>query len=251
MKKLAAVFTIVKDETVFLPIWVKYYSKYFPMEDIYVLDHQSIDGSTLNLPCNVQTVKNNEAFDSSWITDTVKAFQVKLLEEYEYVVFAEGDEILISLEDPGYDLYDHIKMMKEVGRNFDVATGYELMQNVLTESTYDSTHPVLTQRRHYYPNNLYNKTLITNIALDWTPGFHECQFKASPNKALHLLHLHRFDFQHYMQRKIRNTSYNLAKPRKPGDNFQQHFKEMKEMREYYFKQEDKLTKLPGNYPIVL
>ena len=45
-KKKCAVFTIVKNENYFLPIWLKHYKRYFDNSDIYVLDHQSNDGST-------------------------------------------------------------------------------------------------------------------------------------------------------------------------------------------------------------
>ena len=46
MKRRKAAFTIVKNEPVMLPIWLSYYSKHFDLQDLYVLDHQSTDGST-------------------------------------------------------------------------------------------------------------------------------------------------------------------------------------------------------------
>ncbi|MGH3827327.1 MAG: RICIN domain-containing protein, partial [Pseudonocardiaceae bacterium] len=41
-----AVLTIVRNENVFLPIWLHYYGQFFPAQDMYVIDHQSTDGST-------------------------------------------------------------------------------------------------------------------------------------------------------------------------------------------------------------
>jgi hypothetical protein len=38
-KRPAAVFTIVREEAVFLPIWLRYYAAHFAPEDIYVLHH--------------------------------------------------------------------------------------------------------------------------------------------------------------------------------------------------------------------
>ena len=58
MKKKSAVFTIVKNENYFLPIWIKHYKKYFNESDMYVLDHQSNDASTNNLSVNVVPVIN-------------------------------------------------------------------------------------------------------------------------------------------------------------------------------------------------
>ena len=45
-EKRRAVLTIVQNEAVFLPIWLRYYSRFFAPDDIYVLDHESTDGST-------------------------------------------------------------------------------------------------------------------------------------------------------------------------------------------------------------
>ena len=38
-RRAAAVFTIVREEAVFLPIWLAYYAAHFAPEDIYVLHH--------------------------------------------------------------------------------------------------------------------------------------------------------------------------------------------------------------------
>ena len=35
----AAAFTMVNNETHFLPIWIKHYSKYFEPQDLYVINH--------------------------------------------------------------------------------------------------------------------------------------------------------------------------------------------------------------------
>ena len=45
-RKRRAVVTMVHNESVFLPIWLRYYSRFFAPEDIYVLDNDSTDGST-------------------------------------------------------------------------------------------------------------------------------------------------------------------------------------------------------------
>ena len=43
----AAVFTIVQNEPVFLPIWERYYQRHFDRDDIFVLDHDSTDPTTI------------------------------------------------------------------------------------------------------------------------------------------------------------------------------------------------------------
>ena len=77
MKK-CAVFVMVKDEGYFLPKWLGYYKQFFKPEDIYVLDHQSSDGSTQNLDVNVIHVTNDVAVDHTWIVNTIQDQQRKL-----------------------------------------------------------------------------------------------------------------------------------------------------------------------------
>ena len=97
MRKKCAVFTIVKNENYFLPIWLKHFTKYFDSSDIYILDHQSDDGSTHNLNVNVVKIINEYTFDHQWLVDQVQDMQTKLLNNYECVLFCEVDEIIYTI----------------------------------------------------------------------------------------------------------------------------------------------------------
>lgn len=44
--KSRAAITIVHNEPVFLPIWLRYYARFFGAEDLYVLDNDTTGGST-------------------------------------------------------------------------------------------------------------------------------------------------------------------------------------------------------------
>ena len=79
MKKECAVFTIVKNENYFLPIWLKHFKKFFKSEDIYVLDHQSTDGSTEDLDVNVIPIFNDLTFDHQWLINQVEKMQLLML----------------------------------------------------------------------------------------------------------------------------------------------------------------------------
>lgn len=87
-----AVFTIVQNEPVFLPLWLRYYGRYFEPCDIYVLDHDSIDRSTEGVDAryNLLGVHRDESFDHEWLKNTVAAFQTFLLHSYENVLFARS-----------------------------------------------------------------------------------------------------------------------------------------------------------------
>jgi hypothetical protein len=41
-----AVFTIVHNEEVFLPVWLRYYQRHVPVADMWIMDHNTVDGST-------------------------------------------------------------------------------------------------------------------------------------------------------------------------------------------------------------
>ena len=91
-KRAVCVFTIVRDEPVFLPIWYRYYSAHFEADDIYVLHHvvpsdAKKDTCTADLPCNVVEVAN-EFFDPAWLRHVVSEHQAALLNKYEAVLFA-------------------------------------------------------------------------------------------------------------------------------------------------------------------
>lgn len=262
MKKPVAVFTIVKNEKYFMPIWYKYYTRYFPKEDIYILDHQTTDGSLLNIDCNIIPVSHDKAFDAIWLMNTVNNFQKELLKKYEYVIFAEADEILITLENPNHDLRQHVEDMKLNGKNFDVAFSWQLQHNNIYEGDYDPTIPILQQRRTWAREMAFDKTLISAVPLDWDIGFHDTKYrrqqdyfdgknKIHPNKNLILLHLHHLDYQIFMKRKLNFSNYNLADQLHPGDAFQQRLKTKKELRDFFHQYEDLLVEIPHDFPIVI
>ncbi len=97
-RRSRAVFTIVQNEAGFLPLWLSYYGNHFDAEDVYVLDHDSTDGSTEGLDgrCCVIPVHRDKSFDHVWMKSTVEAFQAFLLKAYDTVLFAEVDEFVVA-----------------------------------------------------------------------------------------------------------------------------------------------------------
>jgi hypothetical protein len=191
----AAVFTVVNNEKIFLPIWLKYYSKYFDKEDIYILNHQTDSDNAMNISreFNVIPVKN-PFYDYFWHTELTKSFYQFLLKSYEYVLYADVDEIIFP--NPGsskLNLRDYI--------NFTTASvvgsiGYELVHDKVHEPAIDLTKEILCQRKWLQTSKIYSKTLLANQALDWEVGFHKIKNEnnLSIRNDLILLHLHRMDF---------------------------------------------------------
>jgi hypothetical protein len=191
-----AVFTIAQDEKFFLPLWLAYYSKHFPEEDIFVLDHDSIERPNVG-NANLMPVHREETHSYAWLTHVAYQFQRFLLTSYEWVLFCDIDEIIVS---PKVGLG---KFIDSLGKEHDLVRclGYEIIQQ-RHEPFIDWAKPLLRQRETCYGSILYSKTLLSRRSLPWAVGFHEIMghSPAYPNSELLLLHLHKIDFQMALQR---------------------------------------------------
>lgn len=193
-----ALLTIVRDESVFLPIWLSYYTRFFRPSDIYVLDHGSSDGSTSGEGF-VRIPVDHPVIDVLWVRDTVQAHQHELIRRYDAVLYTDVDEIVAPDPDWG-TLGDYIEGFSgEIAR----CQGYELIHMQDAEPPLDLTRPVLEQRRHWFSNSMYSKPALARIALQWTPGFHECRgLKQEPDPNLYMIHLHRMDYEYCKARHL-------------------------------------------------
>jgi len=185
-----AAFTIVRDEALFLPLWLRYYSGVFGEENCTVLDDRSSDGS-VDVAKAMFPNANYERFDAStrhhdtlWLLHTVMAKQADLLTRYKVVVFAEADEYLIVKPGSRYkDLHDVCIQFAADEREFIRADGWLTVQQpdepgivpVVGES-------LLKDRKQCWKMLHYDKVLISKTPLEWTEGFH-CRIAAG-NRAL-------------------------------------------------------------------
>lgn len=190
-KKNRAVFCMARNESVFLPKWVRYYRQFFDDEDIFILDHNSDDGSVdqavLNTAINVRHMNHPYFNDFLWYTPTICKFQAELLESYHTVVFAEPDEIIYHHD--GLDNYI-LSLRKSCIRT----KGYDIVQDRATESVIDLEKPILLQRRFWRRNTYFDKALISSLPMEWSDGFHVSNNCDEIDPHLLLLHLHFMDF---------------------------------------------------------
>lgn len=224
MKKKCAVFTIVKNESYFLPKWIKHFKKYFDSSDIYILDHQSTDGSTSNIDVNVIEVVNELTFDHQWLLNTVQDFQSKLLTSYQCVLFCEADELLYCLNKPLNEMIDDF--ISDNDCKYITANGYELKQEY-SESDLTLEDEIITNRNWWFKSHKYTKTLLSKIELSWVWGFHyalkdksvymyevgnSLDYNFSNTNGndfnLYLIHLHRFDFELLVKRHEERANWN-------------------------------------------
>jgi len=176
-KRRCAVFTLQRNEHFHLPLWIRYYGQHFDRQDMYVLDHDSDEASTLltlmdfqDAGGNVHTRHHELTFDHAWLLDTVHAFQRLLLAEYRYVLFTDCDEWVVPSEG---GLREFIEDAAEPAYR---CTGYEVIVD------------------NQYRWQLYDKTLLSRVPLTWIPGYHFSKPEFPVNGDLLLYHLHRLDF---------------------------------------------------------
>ena len=196
-KRKCAIFVMVKNENIFLPIWLKYYSRYIDGNDIYVFDHRTVDGSVdrcrKEYTFNAIRLDYPLSFDHLWFKFVADTVQKKLLQHYEYVIFTDIDEIIL----PDVNKYKGLdEYIQKLDSDYVRCLGYDLIHlPYKNEQPYNAVQPVLSQRKFWYHTHWYNKTLISRQPLNWEIGFHEVRdLNVEVDRDLMLIHLHKLDF---------------------------------------------------------
>ena len=185
-----AVLTMVQNEAVFLPIWLGYYSRFFAPEDIYVLDHESTDGSTEGDGFRRIPV-SHESVDHAWMVQMIEEHQHELLERYDVVLVTDVDEIVTPLPEWG-TLGEYIDRFDEDWVN---CVGYEIVHLADIEPPYRPDRPILDQRHYWFANGAYDKPVLATVPMAWRPGFHaRTDGRINWDPDLRLIHLHRMDY---------------------------------------------------------
>ena len=222
-KRKCAVLTIVKNEKYFLPVWLKHYKKYFLNEDIYVLDHETTDGSTDDLDVHVTMVNNELSFDHQWLLDTVKHHFTKLLETYEAVLFSEADELVYSVEKP---LSQTIEEFLKSDNEYVTCRSHEVYHDFTKEIPITGDDKIFPNRKWWFYHDGYDKTLLSKIHLPWHHGFHRTSLNVTPEykpyessymNDLYLIHLQRCDHSQFLIRHLERVNWEMAPLDGKGD----------------------------------
>ena len=201
-----AVLTIVRNESVFLPIWIRYYRQFFPARDMYVIDHQSTDGSTEGDGFTRIPVSHAE-YSAGWQRDIIQRHQHDLVDRYDVVLCTDVDEIVA----PDPRLGDLGTYINQFDNDFVTCQGYEILHQKNHEPPFDPTVPVLKQRSTWYANPLYSKPLLARVPMMWKGGCHDrVDGRENKDPNLYLIHLHRMDYGICLVRHQDRTRFPLA-----------------------------------------
>jgi hypothetical protein len=190
-----AVMTMTRDEADMLPRWLAYYGGQFGAENLFVVDDNSADGSTTDLPCSVFRMPPGP-WKQNWMqtrTDLVNGLSRGLLACYDVVIFSDVDEFLVP--DPA--TYDGLASYVDAHGDVEVIAplAVNVLHNATVEPAFDPTRPVLAQRRFvkFVPGMC--KPLIKRAAVPWLMGFHGIRSRFEIDPDLLLLHLKYYDNQ--------------------------------------------------------
>ncbi len=167
---------------------------------MYVLDNDSVDGSTDNLPCERKIVHNDVAFSHVWLVETVQGFCRELLERYPVVLFCEVDEIVWHPD--GID-----KFMMNMPYTAPLCTGFEVWHNYEEEPEIDLNRPILEQRKYWKHVKAYDKPSVTKKVLNWSVGFHAAVDAEGTVPHLYLIHTHFLDLNVALRRQEVRHNY--------------------------------------------
>ncbi len=229
-----AAFTIVHDEPVMLPLWLRYYRRYFGADDLYVLAHDTRDGSTdgIGADCHVVPVHRQAAFDHRWLRSVVEDFQRFLLRSYDTVLFTEVDEFVVADPSRYGGLDDYIDALDGPAAR---CSGFNVVHQQ-DEPPLRFDQPLLAQRRCWHASLEYSKRLLTRTPLQWSQGFHReySAPDAPPDSDLLLVHLHRVDYDWCLERHRRSAArdWNEA-DRAGGAGAQNRIAEAAEFEEWF------------------
>ncbi|WP_170422046.1 hypothetical protein [Ruegeria arenilitoris] len=198
-----AIWTMVRNEEYFLALWVAYYERFVPRENLFIL----VDGADSSLPdclqgCQVVTLPKSQpgrGWDKRrW--SFLSHFVSSLTYRFDVVMGGDVDELVVLDPLVGDNPVEYIQQRTsdEVITPFAI----EVIHRVDLEPALDPSRPVLEQRIHGRANAVYCKPCITRRPIRWSLGQHYSDYpRLNLSSDLFLFHLRFFDRDALLERQ--------------------------------------------------
>jgi len=181
---MRAITTYTSQSTHFLPLWKKYYSKFFDKLNIIELDESRIR-------------------DSEYIA---KDYSSRLKKGVLQMI-TDVDEIIVPNPDKYKDLGDYLNKF-----NGDIVrcVGFNVIE-MPGDKKLDINKKITLQRKYWERDRLYDKPLLTRIPVVYKDGQHNCDKEVGRDADLVMFHLRDADVKVAIERKISDVfpPYNL------------------------------------------
>ncbi len=191
-----AVITVVRDEAVMLPRWIRHYTRQCGgPERLVVLDDNTSDGSTDGLPCPVIRLPDRD--HSDWAAAQlrmVNALATSLLQAFDAVAFADADEFLVADPDKYADLRELVADRPEAKALG--AIGLNVVHRAGVEPPLDPDQPILRQRATAKFIRKMCKPAVKRVTGHWASGSHGIKVPYAIDPDLYLFHMKFADRDH-------------------------------------------------------
>lgn len=189
----AVAMTMVRDESDMLPRWIDYYGRQLGVQNLIVLDDNSTDGSTDDLPCMLYRLPP-EPWKRRWAPTRARlanGLARGLLACNDVVIFTDVDEFLVPDPDKHDGLLDYLAHRSDWPVIAPLA--FDVMHNARVEPAFDPDRPLLEQRRFVKFSPAMCKPLLKRVPANWEPAFHAIHASFEVDPDLFMLHLKYYD----------------------------------------------------------
>ncbi len=195
-----AALTFCRDEGRMLPLWIGYYGGLLGNENLYVVDDNSEDGSTEDLPCDVLHIPpiRGGTFNTTRMA-MVGNLGRSLLQLYDVVLFCDTDEFIVPDPEKYADLVAYIQAQDARGINAVGSLGFNVVHAVDTEPPLDLTQPLLGQRQLAKFLPLMCKPAIKWVPAHWSSGTHGVRTPYEVDPDLWMFHMKFGDRDHLQE----------------------------------------------------
>ena len=172
-----------------LPRWISHYGGQVGLHNLIVLDDNSVDGSTGDLPCTTYRLPP-PPWERGWATTRtrlVNGLARGLLACNDAVVFTDVDEFLVPNPTKYQGLLDFLVARPEVPVIAPLAL--EVLHHHRSEGRLDQSRPFLEQRRFVKFSPGMCKPLVKRVPAPWEGAFHAIRAPFDVDRDLWMLHL--------------------------------------------------------------
>lgn len=197
--RIAAI-TFCRDEGRMLPLWIRYYGQQLGVDNLYVVDDNSEDGSTDDLPCDVLHIPpiRGGKFNTTRMA-MVGNLGRSLLELYDVVMFCDTDEFIVPDPDRWAGLKEYVEARTDDGLNAVGSLGFNVVHHVGAEPPLDLTRPLLGQRQLAKFLPLMCKPAIKWVPEHWSAGTHGVRTPYAVDPDLWMFHMKFGDRDHLQE----------------------------------------------------
>lgn len=191
-----AIITMCYNEGAMLDLWARHYGNLVGMQNLFILDHGSSDGSTVSCGGNVIRLPRGE-FDDNRRATAISLQQQALLRFYDAVVYTDTDEFLVV--DPARH-GSFMAFMQTVNGPVTAPLGIDVAHLPKTELAIDFRRPILSQRRFGLFKASGSKPVIVTEPTEWAGGFHMVRSEPDFRSDIMLFHLKAVDLERGLER---------------------------------------------------